>query len=111
MGGLPGLRGEYMRANHTPLPWHYDNEPGTEPYEFYVRESVSGWEHPVAHLRFNISVEEAEANAEFIVRAVNCHEELTSALGSLLDEIGMSDTPYTERYARYRALSRRAEGA
>lgn len=43
-------------------------------YEAYIKKIVYG----------EIPKEEAQANADFIVRAVNCHEELVAALDNLL---------------------------
>jgi len=41
----------------------------------------------IAHMDASqIGIAEAEANGAFIVRAVNCHEELTAVLADLLDQ-------------------------
>ena len=58
----------------TKGPWFYSSEPETERYEYYVWEDVSGWESPVAHIRFNTP--DSEANAALIAAAPELLEAL-----------------------------------
>lgn len=58
-------------AKHAPLPWTFDELP--EWGEIY--DANGGLIATV-----NETAEEIKADAEFIVRAVNCHDELLEAL-------------------------------
>lgn len=64
-----------MKTKHTPTPWianHFQIQP--EGNKFFKIADVSGFD-----------LHEARANAELIVRVVNCHEELTEFLSNCVD--------------------------
>ena len=63
-------------SKHTELPWRV-SESKREPNLVKIGTGDGGW-LGLAHV-FGDSDEEAEANAEFIVRAVNCHDDLLEA--------------------------------
>ncbi len=68
------------KMKHTPGPWDY----GRNSLQVYAKESG---EH-IADVRApHSSMELAIANAQFIVRACNCHEELVDALSNLVNRI------------------------
>ena len=71
-------------SKHTPTPWHVDGECiyGTTQRGDYVRiadTTVADGD--------NLPDKEADANASFIVRAVNCHDEMLKALKAV--ELGV----------------------
>lgn len=72
-------------TKHTPTPWNvFENTiygPGTP-------KGRNTW---LAQCR-NLD-ERAPDNAAFIVRAVNCHEELVSIIDLLLDHVKADDLP------------------
>ena len=70
---------------HTPLPWIVDvNDircnPDEQDYGTFIAEMQS-----------SRSIGETKANAEFIVRAVNCHYDLVEAVRGLLNWCDDSD--------------------
>lgn len=71
-----------MPAKHTPTPWHVQPIGGQRYIEaqgpkFICDMQADQCENPA-------EVEEMQANAEFIVRACNCHEELVQVLESVV---------------------------
>ena len=66
-------------AQHTPGPWHYQQN--TDAYTHIVRDSEERYVCGCSQ----DSKGNAKANAAFIVRACNCHEELLQALQELLN--------------------------
>lgn len=83
-------------SDHTPGPWKVKHEQGDMPY--VVSEQGKKWGNPVV-CQFYEDVtpedsvtfgpwlkanENAQANAEFVVRACNSHDALLEALDSLL---------------------------
>lgn len=83
-----------MTETHTPLPWEAqvletENDPGV----YIVGTNLGGL--VCAALPWPTEIESGdysrvEANAAFIVQAVNSHHRLVEALRGLLDEIGKS---------------------
>ena len=69
------------KAQHTKLPWEVntlaDPQGRTEVFagNILILDTKSGTVH-----RFEGTAGEEEANASFIVKAVNCHDELLNAL-------------------------------
>ena len=66
---------------NTPTPWEvfaWKSEDGAKAAEHHIR-SVSGQLIARAYKR-NLSLVESESNADFIVRAVNSHDELLDAV-------------------------------
>lgn len=64
-------------STHTPTPWktEYENEFGPE-YELFGPDG-----RRVLQYNWNSDRQaEVEANAAFVVRAVNCHDDLVAAL-------------------------------
>ena len=75
---------------HTPTPWSIDKETINDPD--VVIESKSGCF--VAQVSSDADDTEAQANAAFIVRAVNAHEELLDNIRQAIRalEAGLDDT-------------------
>jgi ElaB/YqjD/DUF883 family membrane-anchored ribosome-binding protein len=75
---------------HTPVPWHLEKNNHVPNIGIYKDITESGAVHPtwevIAFL--DDDMEKAQANAEFIVRAVNSHKQLLADNKSLMDEIG-----------------------
>lgn len=84
-----------MTQQHTPTPFHTGNSP-----DYHEQTSVCTASGKVVALcppqqqhfdpatgRFNSPLEEAQANAEFIVRACNVHYELVKHLAYLYSEV------------------------
>jgi hypothetical protein len=77
-------------SNHTPTPWKLEI---FEKAENGIRGIISqhskaGSFDQIFHLldirEDDIGTDEAKANAKFIVKAVNCHEELVKAINTAL---------------------------
>lgn len=62
---------------HTPTPWRLDNPESTLVIGSNER-IIADCDHP------QLPDTEIEANAAFIVRAVNCHDDLVSALKNVM---------------------------
>ena len=91
---------------HTPTPWMTNGGKSLFAQSKQIalmRASNSGWlnNQPCA------SEEEANANAAYIVRAVNCHEELFQALKSVVDYLPEGDGQYV---SHLRSIIAKAEG-
>jgi hypothetical protein len=100
-----------MSAKHTPLPWavfeHADHSgieigpPYTEPY-------LKGNVRDVCTIRSNSGgyprsmSPEQKANADLIVRAVNCHDDLLEALKEFMSIWGSGDSTRESKRARQR---------
>ena len=102
-----------MKTKHTPLPWHFQDE--------YIRadsENMDDSGNVVADVYCKPSTTHAEimeANAAFIVRACNSHDELVAALESMMPErIGygqsMSIDMYLNAVDKARAALAKAKG-
>jgi hypothetical protein len=77
-------------TEHTPTPWKKDEEyntrpPMTSPFRVIANGSTSDRVRPIC--RMELQGEEAQANAEFIVKACNCHEELLEVLKEIKTQI------------------------
>lgn len=77
-----------MEAKHTKLPWHIGERSGNAGFRIYAGEQ------PIAEIRYirgescsKKGIEEEKANAEFIVKAVNCHDDLLAASELAVAEI------------------------
>ena len=71
-----------MKAEHTPIPWELGIDAENNNW------SIMGGGIEITHLPFLTGSEDddvAEANAEFIVRACNCHHKLLEALREIRD--------------------------
>lgn len=103
-------------SGHTPTPWTFDEHGGT----FYVwgpgQAMVTDGdvdEGYVARMRGvgrGATVEEQRANAEFIVRACNAHEELLQALREIAavdaeDPSIPQDSPYAYAMGKAKGLA------
>ena len=81
-----------MTAQHTPTPWYVSEEwAATNRYEIISKPQMV----PVAFIPHDIYDEgdlgqkdQADANAAFIVRAVNSHDALVGAIEQILDADG-----------------------
>lgn len=105
---------------HTALPWRTESSdypghvvaPGSE-HGSFVRVATF---HPVEQADFNYraSRNAMAANAEFACRAVNCHDELLSALKAaegLLNRLSSPDTRWERApMPQIRAAIAKAEG-
>ena len=74
-------------TQHTPTPWYISETRLKTTIEIYI----DGWGYTLADcdashssLADKVGIEEVEANAAFIVKAVNCHDELLKALEGML---------------------------
>lgn len=77
-----------MPANHTPGKWQYHLGRGANP-RFHIQTTggyqIASTPELSPHSQAKIENEEREANAAFIVRACNCHDELVAVLDSIHD--------------------------
>jgi hypothetical protein len=74
-------------SEHTPTPWRADmgEFPPQMKLEPYLRSYVGPDGETIRVKGFalsggNVEMDEARANSEFIVKAVNCHDDLVAAL-------------------------------
>lgn len=72
-------------SNHTKTPWRTGGE--QNPTIIYDGDGWAVASTAVVHVRKNAKYE-ADANAAFIVRACNAHDELVAALDWALSQIG-----------------------
>jgi len=78
------------RARHTPTPWEVDNNNGahgTCTIRHFRTSADGSFKAPFGEAIADLmgSSPEREANADFIVRAVNSHEAMVEALKTLVD--------------------------
>ena len=66
---------------HTPTPWRMMK--GKQPVYKRTIEGIATIGAPYKFHANEMSISEAQANAEFIVRAVNSHDELVEALKTM----------------------------
>lgn len=91
-----------MNAQHTPTPWHVGD--GKAARIIYGQDGYAIADATVYHGRHGGA---EEANAAFIVRAVNAHDDLVAALrkarNAISEEVlaaGDEDHPTIARHAR-----------
>jgi hypothetical protein len=98
-----------LPIEHSPLPWRVVNVAVGQWSVFCADENP--WSRAVVNLHSGRPVQEREANAEFIARACNSHDELTAALSAVLaayeHRVGDGLTPLI---LNARAALARAEG-
>ncbi len=85
-----------MKTQHTPTPWIVDERVGvTILAQKHINAIGLSWKPEVAscHLGIGLEWNEQEANAEFICRAVNAHDDLVAALEDLI--AARSDLSYS----------------
>jgi hypothetical protein len=108
-------------AEHSKTPWQVGEDDGFASCPFIPIEVdlEGGGSVVVAEVQptgIDIDIDdEARANAAFIVRAVNCHEELVKALSDLTtfaDHYDMGDEPmlFGEALENARAILSKARG-
>lgn len=76
-------------TKHTPTPWVYESQ-GTST-GIYAKNAGYGMDNNIVRVFDNPSKQIGEANAAFIVKAVNCHAELVKALKELMDACYKAD--------------------
>ena len=92
-----------MNAKHSPLPWRLiENSAGGATL---VRGNGDWRAHAQSHLQIV-----PREDAEFIVRAVNAHEELLAALKQAIDVHCGQDACTSKVHAIWRAAIAKAEG-
>ena len=104
-----------MSEKHTPTPWAIsppDMERQCPPIihmagdpEFTIATPTFEWHNPTQQ-------QQDMANTEFIVRAVNAHDELVAALGGLIDfidELGGDEADMPRYKAATAALTKATE--
>jgi hypothetical protein len=90
-----------MSTTHTPIPWYATGK--------HVQSAAINEDNYVCEAEGN-SEEQANANAELIVRAVNSHADLLAALKELLADKYLADPINADRMAKTRAAIAKAEG-
>jgi hypothetical protein len=101
-------------SKHTPTPWRVtEHERNDESIALCIHSDAMGM--PICRLGGNISQINVEANAEFIVRAVNSHDKLVEAAERLLATLDAHlKTPHLERLnsqmGQFRAALAMAKG-
>jgi hypothetical protein len=84
-----------MERKHTPTPWHVANGSHIhdKPTEFdETGARIGDTPNRIAAIEYPYGDAEGKAfNAEYIVRAVNCHDELVEALKRARDHMIMSE--------------------
>jgi hypothetical protein len=103
----PGVGVPCTTSNkHTPLPWRFGDNVGKRP----TWEYVEGQDGQAICLIGQTS--DGEANAAFIVRACNAHEDLVAALSELVEllEDNQPDWYLKKHFNHARAALAKAEG-
>ena len=102
-----------MNAKHTPTPWSIVPQNDGSSIIAKMHEDASKGFRIVCHawLRRDSQAED-QANAAFIVRAVNAHDDLVAALSNLVAiiEDGNKATTESSSYACARAALAKARG-
>lgn len=72
---------------HTPEPWSVDKRPVDKRNKWWIRgpKTKAGFEPAVASIPNLGGYDERAANAEFIVRACNAHDDLLAAMQEAID--------------------------
>ncbi len=94
------------KIEHTPTPWKYGEKPAIDYMVGANRESVGYLEAPKGS---DSLTAQAKANKDFILRAVNAHEELVKALRSVIQEAS-TDALSQETWDEIRNALTKAEG-
>jgi hypothetical protein len=95
-----------MTTKHTPTPWR-DCAPPSNFHKGKIFIRPANGERLIAIVSGEMQQDEIRANAAFIVRAVNTHDDLVEALKDLLDGTGDMTA---ERIEKARAALRKGEG-
>lgn len=84
---------EKMKRGHTPTPWELKPEEIDKPY-IRIRGTALGRRYKIANVLMPVykgsheyEIEETRANAAFIVRAVNAHDELVRKIKELINRL------------------------
>lgn len=102
-----------MTNKHTATPWNIDGGTNNKG-DLYIWKTGEyyGGDHGIATIHGEIQ-EGAKANAELIVKAVNCHDQLLEALHGLLP-LGykaLNSTAHADQYETSKAALLNAEAA
>jgi hypothetical protein len=97
-------------SEHTPTPWaRYDD--GKLAARGWIKSVCKGIPEQMVAQAIGVgAIEEREANAAFIVRAVNSHDDLVKALEAMLEKHGGLEISPAARQARA-ALAKAVGGA
>ena len=84
-----------MKSQHAPTPWEIVRQSGDDKDDFLAIFAKAVNKQPVTVLFMGGSdahsaFKNYKANAAFIVKAVNCHEELIAALEAAIEQIKSS---------------------
>jgi hypothetical protein len=71
-------------TKHTPTPWNWEVRPGMGP-DGTQFVSICTDDRTIASLGYNTTAFQHDANAAFIIRAVNAHDALIMALCEALE--------------------------
>lgn len=98
-----------MTTNHTPTPWeirehNYGNVRGAHGL-FMVGNNA-----PIADGIYGRNISEADANADFIVKACNAHDDLVAVLEKITDEMTRLNTVMKETWEEAQSLLAKARG-
>jgi hypothetical protein len=97
-----------MERKHTPTPWHVANGSHIhdKPTEFdETGARIGDTPNRIAAIEYPYGDAEGKAfNAEYIVRAVNCHDELVRALDNLVYFHDRDDRPTNDPWRVAREL-------
>ena len=89
-------------TKHTPTPWFVERDCiHNNEVEILMLDGIVGK---------NSRPEEYKANAEFILRAVNCHDDLVKALDGLYSSIKAGKLNLNQALADTRAALAKAKG-
>jgi hypothetical protein len=87
-----------MTATHTSTPWKCRNQRGP------IREAIDIGGEQLTCTAYGMDPQHTEANASFIVRACNAHDELVAALEDALDRLASVDRMF------HKAIRQEQEG-
>jgi hypothetical protein len=90
-------------TDHTAVPWILESK-GWDGQFIYGQDIRVNGDHKRFIASVSLSYDGAEANAKFIVRAVNAHDDLVKALRAFVVEFEQRDGDFTDaENARYLA--------
>lgn len=98
------------QPEHTPLPFVWETDNSSVVIGAHHNEVDCAIAHMSVEEIDGISLQMAIANAQFIVKACNMHDELVEALEWFCDRVDRGEVRSKKTYARYKEIIAKAKG-